>query len=114
MKTELIDHETEIKSGFANLQRGAETVGGKLYLTNHRLIFESHALNIQTGTTIVPLQEISETTPCWTKFLNLIPLAPNSLSVSTPDGEKRFVLFGRKSWKQAIDDQRNQSRAQAG
>ena len=114
MKTEFLDSETTIKSGFANMQRGAEAVGGKLYLTSLRLIFESHKLNIQTGTTIIPLQEISETTPCWTKFLNLVPLFPNSLAVVTSGGEERFVLYGRKTWKRAIDDQRNQSRAQAG
>ena len=104
MKTEQLPGETSIKSGPANLQRGAETVGGKLYLTTHRLVFESHAFNLQTGATIIPLQEISETTPCWTKFLNLIPIAPNSLSVSTTSGERRFVLFGRMSWKAAIDE----------
>ncbi len=106
MKTEQLPGETPIKSGPANLQRGAETVGGKLYLTTHRLVFESHAFNLQTGATIIPLQEISGTTPSWTKFLNLIPIAPNSLSVSTTRGEQRFVLFGRMSWKAAIDAQR--------
>lgn len=108
MKTELLADETVTKSGAANLQRGAETVGGKLYLTNRRLIFEAHSLNFQSGTTIVPLQEISETTPCWTRFLNLIPVAPNSLAVASSGTEKRFVLFGRKAWKIAIDEQRNQ------
>ena len=111
MKTELVANETPVKEGVANLQRGAETVGGKLYLTNQRLIFESTAFNIQIGATIVLLQDISETKPCWTKFLNLIPIAPNSLAVSTSDGERRFVLFGRKAWKVAIDDQQKQSDA---
>ena len=109
MKTELNPNESVTKSGAANLQRGAETVGGKLFLTNERLIFEAHALNIQTGVTIVPLNGIQETTPCWTKFLNLLPLAPNSLAVKSTDDEWRFVLFGRKKWKAAIDSQRQNS-----
>jgi hypothetical protein len=105
MKTELAPEEVEIRRGVANLQRGAETVGGKLYLTNQRLVFESHAFNIQSGATLIPLSEISKTEPCWTKFLNLIPVAPNSLAVSTSETEFRFVLMGRKAWKAAIDGQ---------
>ena len=45
-----------------------------------------------------------ETMLCWTKFLNLIPLAPNSIAICTSEGKQyRFVLFGRKDWKLAID-----------
>lgn len=104
MKTELLPNETVIKEGAANLQRGAETVGSKLFLTNQRLVFESHAFNIQTGATLIELAHIVKTALCWTKFLNLIPLAPNSLEVVTLQGEQhRFVLYGRKAWKLAID-----------
>jgi len=109
MKTAIESNEKVIKEGLANMQRGMETVGGKLYLTTQRLIFESHKFNIQTGNTEFLLQDISNTTPCWTKFLNLIPLAPNSLSVSVSDNEHRFVLFGRKNWKVAIDNQRSRA-----
>ena len=113
MKTEMLTGETVTKSGAANMQRGPETVGGKLYLTNLRLIFESHAFNIQTGATIVALQDISETRRCWTKFLNLIPVAPNSLAVFSSGEEKRFVLFGRSAWKIEIDQQRQRMAAGA-
>jgi hypothetical protein len=34
MKTALNQHDHIIKQGSANLQKGVETVGGKLYLTN--------------------------------------------------------------------------------
>ena len=40
MKTELNPNEALIKKGGANLQKGAESVGGYLYLTDQRLIFE--------------------------------------------------------------------------
>ena len=46
MKFELRQGEQIIKEGKANLQREWETVGGKLYLTNQRLIFEAHKLNV--------------------------------------------------------------------
>ncbi len=105
MNTEMLLNEEILKEGAANLQRGAETVGGRLFLTNQRLIFESHSFNVQTGATIVSLENVSQTLLCWTKFLNLIPLTPNSLEVSTLQGEQhRFVLYGRKTWKVAIDE----------
>jgi len=103
MNTPLNSDEAILKTGGANLQRGIETVGGKLYLTNRRLIFESHAFNVQRGATLIPLGDISSVTKCWTKFLNLIPLMPNSLAVTTTQGqEHRLVLFGRDTWASAI------------
>ena len=106
MKTSLLAGETFVKDGAANLQRGIETVGGRLHLTSQRLIFESHAFNIQTGATIIPLTSITGIGKCWTKFLNLIPLFPNSLAVTTREGkEYRFVTFGREGWMDAIEGQ---------
>ncbi len=46
MKTQLNINEEIIKKGGANLQKGIEAVGGFLYLTNERLIFESHKFNV--------------------------------------------------------------------
>jgi hypothetical protein len=110
-KTALLPGETLIKDGAANLQRGLETVGGRLYLTNRRLIFESHGFNVQTGATIIPLESISGARKCWTKFLNLIPLFPNSIAVSTNEGkEYRLVTFSRQAWINAIDDLRQSRR----
>lgn len=103
MNIQLQPGEQEIKSGGANLQRGAETVGGKLYLTNQRLAFASHKFNLQSGATDISLDAIAETQLAWTKFLNVIPMVPNSLAVFTTDGtEHRFVLTGRKKWQEAI------------
>jgi hypothetical protein len=99
-----------IKEGPANLQRGIETVGGKLYLTHRRLIFESHRFDVQTGVTIIALASISGIRKCWTKFLNVLPIMPNSIAVSTSDGhEYRLVVFSRQGWIDAIERQRAQS-----
>jgi hypothetical protein len=107
MKTPMLRDEAPVKDGAANLQRGIETVGGWLYLTDRRLIFESHAFNIETGATIIPLESITGARKCWTKFLNLIPLFPNSVAVSTKEGkEYRFVTFNRQAWIEAIEGQR--------
>jgi len=99
MKTALRSGETVVREGAANLQKGIETVGGKLCLTNQRLVFETHAFNVQRGTTEIELANVLSAYPCWTRFLGLIPLAPNSLAVRTKDQrEYRFVLFKRHAW----------------
>ena len=105
MKSALKPEETIVREGVANLQIGIEAVGGRLFLTDQRLIFESHALNVQAGSTEITLGNIKTVRPCWTKFLNLIPLMPNSLAIETADGqEHRLVLFGRMKWKNAIEN----------
>ena len=104
MQTPLLQGEKTLKEGAANMQRGLETVGGRLYLTNQRLIFEAHAVNIQTGTSSIPRTSIIGARKCWTKLLNLIPLFPNSIAVSTQEGkEYRFVAFGRQAWIDALE-----------
>ena len=44
---ETADNETILKEGGDNHVKGKEGVGGKIVLTNIRLIFKSHQLNIQ-------------------------------------------------------------------
>ena len=106
MKITLNPNEKLLREGAASLQRGVETVGGKLFLTDQRLLFQSHAFNIQTGSTEIPLPQVRSTRPCWTRFLNVVPLFPNSLAIETSSGTAyRFVLFGRKAWASAIDAQ---------
>lgn len=103
MKTPLMPTESVVREGVANLQRGIEAVGGRLTLTSLRLVFESHGFNVQTGTTEIALAEISKVEPCWTRFLGVVPLAPNGLAVTLTSGaEHRFVVFGRTEWRSAI------------
>jgi len=68
MKTPTLPGEAIFKEGAANLQSGIETVGGRLSLTNRRLVFESHAFNVQTGATIIPLESVDSARKCWTRF----------------------------------------------
>jgi len=87
----------------ASLQRGFETMGGRLFLTNTRLFFQSHALNLQTGPTEIGLAQIRGTKRRLGKFLGLVPLLPNSLAVLTASGaEFSFVLSNRSDWEAAI------------
>ena len=104
MKTVLKVEEQLVKKSPANHQRGIETVGGMLYLTTERLIFESHTLNFQTGETIISISEIARLRKNWTKFLGVIPIFPNNLSVTSGSGqEDKFVLFRRTSWINEIN-----------
>ncbi len=106
MKIDLRSNEKLIREGGANLQRGIETVGGRLFLTDQRLFFQSHSFNVQTGATEIPICDVKSTELCWTKFLGVIPLFPNTLSVLTAGGEEyRFVLYDRKEWAAAIGSQ---------
>ena len=106
---QLTANEKIIKSGAANFQKGIEQVGGKLYLTNDRIIFESHKFNFQNGATQIKLEDISSVKKSWTKFLGFIPLIPNSIKISTKEGKKfRFVLYGRNKWISAINNQKEQ------
>ncbi len=102
-KTMLQPGETPVKESRANLQRGIESVGGHLYLTNQRLIFESHRFNVQAGATEIPLADIAGVEKTWTKFLGLIPLTPNSILVRTTGGEEHRIVCGKRDeWIAAI------------
>ena len=102
MKTVLEPEEVLIKTSAANMMRGWEGVGGRLFLTNRRLIFESHAINFQTGTSEIPLADVAGMEKGWARFLGL-PLAPTSIAVKTLKGdESRFVVFGRQAWIDAV------------
>jgi len=81
-------------------------MGGKLCLTNQRLVFEGHKFNVQGGTIELEVSNIQSSRPCWTRFFGFIPLFPNSLAVFTKQGkEYRFALFGRHAWAAAIEAQ---------
>jgi hypothetical protein len=104
MKTELMPGESLVRDGKANMQLRPLTAGGHLYLTNRRLIFESHGFNIQRGAADIPLEEIAGVTRERTQMFNAIPLTDNSIGVQTRGGGQfRFVVFGREEWIPAIE-----------
>ena len=78
-----------------------------LALTERRLIFESHKFNVQSGAEVIPLDEVVGVGKGWTKFLGVLPLAPNSLVVGTRGGaDHRLVVTKRSAWLEAIENQR--------
>jgi hypothetical protein len=94
--------ERVIHHGLANHFKGTESVGGKLYLTNHRLRFRSHSINIQVHDESYPIELITNVEPART-----LGLIPNGLLVTLADGRReRFVVHHRSAWVRAITDAR--------
>lgn len=80
----------------ANLWRGREAVGGKLGFDKTGMTFDSHAVNVQTGST-----RIEYGTIVGLDTHRTFGLINNGLTVRTSDGaEHRFVVNKRS---QVID-----------
>ena len=81
------------QSIMANYFRGIESVGSKVYFYEDRLIFKSHALNIQRGETEIKYSDIVEV-----KKRNTLFIVPNGMGITTKDGfNHKFVLNGRSN-----------------
>jgi hypothetical protein len=92
------DTEEIVGKFAANLMRGIEGVGGRLIVTNQRLLFEAHKLNLQRAPLDIPLDQISDVAE--TKTMGLIP---NGVTVTCRSGEQhRFVTWNRAKIVAAI------------
>ena len=109
MRTEPMENEVVVKEGRANLLKGINSIGGKLYLTNLRLVFESHGFAQSKTATIIDLPSISSVQECWTRLLGIIPLVPNGIAIDTTQSqEHRLALGKRGTWIDAINTQSQQ------
>lgn len=78
----------------ANHFKGVEGVGGKLYLTNKRLVFKSHKLNIQNHELSIILTDIDKVDRYKT-----LGLVNNGLAVTTADNKiEKFVVQQVDEW----------------
>jgi len=92
--------ETIQLEGPANLFRGKEGVGGYLWLTESRLLFRSHRLNVQSGPWETSVSEIASAQS--TKTMGLLD---NGLQVQLSSGDKvRFVVNKNRFWADAIQE----------
>lgn len=99
MKIQLQKNESIIKEGGANHFLGIESVGGRLFLTNQRLYFSSHSLNVQTHELSIPYSDIRSVGKRNTLFI-----FPNGLCIELQNGKnEKFVLWGREKWIQEIE-----------
>jgi hypothetical protein len=84
----------------ANHFKGLEGVGGKLYLTNKRLVFKSHKYNIQNHELSILLADLKKVDR--RKTLGLIN---NGISIITTDGKtEKFVVEELDKWIEFIRD----------
>lgn len=100
LNAELQENEIEIYSDGANLFRDAQAVGGKLVLTNERLIFLPHSLNFNREQEYLELSKISST-----KRVRTMDLIDNGLRVTLHnDVELKFVLNNRETWIKILEE----------
>lgn len=94
MSIKLQTGENIIKEGVANHFKGIESVGGRLFLTNQRIYFISHNLNIQNHELSIPLDQILEVGK-----RNTLGIVPNGMFINLKTGEsEKFVIWGRNDW----------------
>lgn len=87
-----------IMEGVANHFKEAESVGGWLCLTEEKIVFTSHNLNVQKHQTVIPLSKITEVKTSLT-----LGFVPNGLQIITSNGVEKFVVNKRKDWVQKIN-----------
>lgn len=98
MNTRLKEGEKIIKEGSATYfnSRGGllgTSAGGKLYLTNQRILFEGHGFNVGRESVVVYLKDVIN---CSTGF-------PNTLTLLTDKNEEfKFAVNGKKDWYNKI------------
>ena len=94
IKIDLDPGEKLIFQSSANHFKGLEAVGGKLFLTEKRLIFKSHKLNIQNHQLIIMLSDILSIG----RFKPL-GLTNNGLFVTNKENEtEKFVVEKLPEW----------------
>jgi len=96
---ELRNSEMIIKEGPASYFVGLGTIGGKLYLTNERLLFFPHKLNYSTKNSEIEISDISNV------MKKKIFLSAHGLKIILSDNRnEEFLVYGRKKWISAINE----------
>jgi len=75
----------------ANLFRGIEAVGGRIIITNERIIFNPHSFNIQTEPLVIYISSIEKI-----EKRSTLKLIPNGIKIITNTGQEyKFVVYKR-------------------
>ncbi|MGB1269687.1 MAG: GRAM domain-containing protein [Flavobacteriaceae bacterium] len=103
IKPELGAEEKIEIEGPANLFRGMEGVGGKIFLTDKKLIFKSHKINIQKGQTNIEYKNIKDVIKRKTA-----KIIDNGIRIITNDNKEfDFVVNERDLWFEKINERIN-------
>ena len=98
--------ETVIKEGGANHFKKGEGVGGKLVLTDRRLIFKSHNYNIQNHQVSFDLSNLGEVNATRTA-----KIFQNGLTVKVDNnGVEKFIVDEPQEWISSISQQKRETR----
>ena len=109
MLTKPLPDEGLIMKGPVSMGGRNQKSGGMLYLTNRRLIFESHRPDGQDECIAIALESIDAIKAGLSKIFNLIPIAPNAMSIKTAQGrDYHLLLFGRHQWVASIEHAQRQ------
>lgn len=85
----------------ANLFRGMEGVGGRILVTDRRVLFEAHALNFQREPLSLDIADIAEV-----RLTRTAGLIPNGLTIRTRAGDEHvFVVYARNRIRDLILEQ---------
>ncbi len=91
--------ERLLRDGPATHLLSNEGVGGWLYLTDQRLLFRSHKLNVQKHELSIPLEDIADACAMTTA-----KIFSNGLHLTTRSGGKEhFVVFGNRKWSEEVN-----------
>jgi GRAM domain len=94
----LHNDEIIIRKSRANHLKPFEGVGGKLYLTNQRLFFKSHFLNIQTHEESILLENIAFVEAKYNDFIS------SKITIFLKNGSvEKFHIAKRKRWVEEIE-----------
>ncbi|QOS77588.1 hypothetical protein JNUCC31_22860 [Paenibacillus sp. JNUCC31] len=75
----------------ANLFRGIEAVGGRLNITNERILFNPHSINIQRKPLEIMIKDISKI-----EKRNTLKIVPNGIKITINNGQEyKFVVYKR-------------------
>lgn len=87
------DESEELIGKFtANFMQGVGGVAGRIILSNQRVLFEAHKINVQSARLEIPLSAIESIVPSKT-----FGIVPNGLTIRCHSGEEyQFVVWGRK------------------
>ena len=95
---EISPNEVIIKEGGANHFKGLESVGGKLVLTDKRLLFKSHRYNVQNHQESFDLEEIENV-----ERTKSLLFWKNGLQVKMADNSvEKFIVEEPGKWRDEI------------
>ena len=95
---ELMDNEIIEITRPANHFLGFEGVGGKIFITNQRFVFISHAVNLQAHELTINYSDIKSV-----EFYNTLGIVPNGLKIILQSGKiEKFAVWKRSLVKKAI------------